>query len=71
VRLAHAFAMESDLITADMVEATEFPHLAMKYNVMGVPMTVVNDKVFIEGAVPEPRFLEEVLKAVAANGSEG
>jgi len=28
VRLAHQFAMESDLVTADMVEATEFPDLS-------------------------------------------
>src|SRR5579859_164181 len=53
VLLAHQLAMESDLIKADMVEATEFPLLAVKYNVMGVPRTVINEDVFIEGAVPE------------------
>jgi glutaredoxin-like protein len=65
VRLAHQFAMESAFIRADMVEATEFPHLANRFNVMGVPRTVVNDTGFIEGAVPEARFLQEILKAVA------
>jgi hypothetical protein len=35
--LAHRFAIESDRIVADMVEVTEFPHLAQRYNVMGVP----------------------------------
>ena len=57
--------MENDLITADMVEATEFPHLVQRYGVRGVPQTVVNENVFIEGALPEPLFLERVLQALA------
>ncbi|MCJ7611332.1 MAG: thioredoxin family protein [Candidatus Aminicenantes bacterium] len=64
VRLAHQFALESPLIRADMVEATEFPHLSDRFNVMGVPRTIINETAFIEGALPEDRFLEEVLKAV-------
>lgn len=65
VLLAHKLAMESDLIRADMVEATEFPHLAMKYQVMGVPRTVINEDIFIEGAVPEAMLLKRVKEAVA------
>jgi glutaredoxin-like protein len=64
VRLAHMLAMESDLITADMVEAIEFPHLANKYTVYGVPRTVINEKVHQEGAVPEPMLLAKLLEAV-------
>jgi len=63
VRLAHQFAVESPRIRADMVEATEFPHLAQKYHVFGVPKTVINEAVFIEGAVPESVFLDHVLRA--------
>jgi len=66
VRLAHQLALESDFITADMVEAIEFPHLANKYQVMGVPRTVINEDYHIEGAVPEPVLLERVLQAVEA-----
>jgi glutaredoxin-like protein len=65
VLLAHKLAMESDLIRADMVEATEFPHLAMKYSVMGVPRTVINEDFHIEGAVPEAMLLEKMREAVA------
>ncbi|MHB8624761.1 MAG: protein disulfide oxidoreductase [Aggregatilineales bacterium] len=65
VVLAHQLAMESDLIHADMVEATEFPHLAVKYNVMGVPRTVINEDIFIEGAAPEAMLLKKVKEAVA------
>ena len=64
VRLAHKFAMESDLITADMVESVEFPHLANKYQVYGVPRTVINETVHQEGAVPEPMMLAKLLEAV-------
>ncbi len=63
VRFGHQFALESSRIKADMVESTEFPHLAQKYNVFGVPKTIINESVSIEGAVPEESFLEHVLKA--------
>ena len=53
------------MVRADMVEATEFPHLVQKYNVFGVPKTVVSDEVQFEGSLPEPLFLAEVMKAVA------
>jgi predicted DsbA family dithiol-disulfide isomerase len=48
-------------ITATAVEATEFPDLARKYQVSGVPKTVVNDEVEILGALPEAAFLEQAL----------
>jgi glutaredoxin-like protein len=65
VRLGHQFALESSLIKADMVESTEFPHLAQKYNVFGVPKTIINESLFIEGAVPEESFLQQVLRAAS------
>jgi predicted DsbA family dithiol-disulfide isomerase len=60
--LAHQLAIESDLISADMVEVTEFPHLAQKYQVMGVPRTVIDETIHIEGAVPEPMLMREFAK---------
>lgn len=66
VRLAHQLALESDLIRGDMVEAIEFPHLANKYQVMGVPRTVINETHHIEGAVPEQMLLSHLLQAVGA-----
>jgi predicted DsbA family dithiol-disulfide isomerase len=56
--------MENPLITADMIEAIEFPHLAEKYEVTGVPKTIINEKVEIEGAVPENVFLEYFKSAL-------
>ncbi len=63
--MAQKMAVESDMVRADMVEASEFPHLVHKYNVFGVPKTVVNDEVEFEGALPEPLFLAQVMKAAA------
>jgi predicted DsbA family dithiol-disulfide isomerase len=62
VLLAYQLAMESDLISAHMVEIVEFPHMAVKYEVMGVPRTVINETIQIEGAVPEPMLMREFAK---------
>lgn len=67
VILGHRMAVASPLVRADMVEATEFPHLAMKYQVMGVPRTVINDSVHIEGAVAEQVVLTKLQEAVASS----
>jgi glutaredoxin-like protein len=64
VRLAHQLALESDLIRSDMVEAIEFPHLSMKYQVQGVPRTVINETVHIEGAVPEPMLMARFKEVI-------
>jgi glutaredoxin-like protein len=60
VILAHQLAFASAKVTADMVEATEFPQLSYKYNVMGVPRTVINEDIHIEGAVPEPMLVAKL-----------
>ncbi len=62
MRLATQLAVESDLLTADLVEVTEFPYLAQRYLVRAVPKTVVNETTSIDGALPESEF----VKAVAA-----
>ncbi len=48
-----------------MVEAQEFPELSIKYQVMGVPRTVINETAHIEGAAPEPMVLEKLREALA------
>jgi len=56
--------MASEHITADMVESSEFPFLAVKYNVHGVPHTVINEQHSVVGAEPETEFARAVLKAI-------
>lgn len=64
-RLAHKMAVESRRVTADVVEASEFPDLVRRYDVHGVPKIVVNESVHFVGAQPEARFLEHVMAAAA------
>ena len=54
-------AFVSPNITAFAVEATEFPDLARRYRVSGVPKTVVDEEVEILGALPEEAFVEQAL----------
>jgi glutaredoxin-like protein len=61
VHLAHQFAMESDKVIADMVEAIEFPHLSQEYGIRGVPKTIANHQDAAEGALPEEQLLMRVL----------
>ena len=68
VMLAHQLAYASEKVRGDMIEANEFPHLAMRYQVMGVPRTVINEEDFVEGAVPE-FMLREKLEEVVRNGA--
>ena len=63
---AFRMAVESPNVTASMVEATEFPHLANKYQVSGVPHTVIGDSPQpMIGAYPEAAALDLILNAVA------
>jgi hypothetical protein len=53
--------MESDLVSADMVDAAEYAELADQFQVYGVPLTVVNDAGRVEGGMPEQMFIPRVL----------
>ncbi len=64
VVLAHRLAYYSPKVAADMVEASEFPELSQKYNVMGVPRTIINETFFLEGAAPESDLVEKIKGAV-------
>jgi glutaredoxin-like protein len=59
--IAHKLAVESDMIKADVIDSTEFPQLAQKYNVIGVPKVVINEKVEFVGAFNEDLFAEHAL----------
>ena len=69
-RVAHAMAMENPRIRGDVVEVQEFPQLAQRYAVRGVPKTVINGTTEFLGAVPEEAFLGMVLKAIGKDDSQ-
>ncbi len=53
------------MIHAEAVDAMEFPELSQRFNVQGVPQTVINSGSGIfTGAYPEPRMLEEIKRAL-------
>jgi hypothetical protein len=58
-------AFANPLITAYAVEATEFPDLARRYHVSGVPKTVVNEAIEILGGLPQDQFVEQALQPPA------
>jgi len=66
VRMANKAAIENENIKSAMIEATEFPHLSMRYNVRGVPRTMIGEDFPIEGAVPEMAFVDKLLEAFEA-----
>ena len=61
MRLSHALAIESEYFRSDMIEVTEFPQLINKYNVRGVPKTVINEKIDFEGMIPEHKLIDELI----------
>ncbi len=53
-------AVESDKVTADVIEVSEFPHLAQRYQIFAVPKTVFNETMALEGARPEAAMVAAV-----------
>jgi glutaredoxin-like protein len=68
VALAYEMAYANPNIRADGIESSEFPQLTIKYQVAGVPRTVINEDTFLEGAVPPDMLLEKIGEAL--NGAE-
>ncbi len=56
-------AIDSSYVIADVIEVSEFPEVAQRYNVYSVPKVVLNEKTSFEGALPEALFLSKVLEA--------
>jgi predicted DsbA family dithiol-disulfide isomerase len=56
-------------ITASAIEATEFIDLSRRYQVTGVPKTIVNDTVEILGALPEDMFVKAALQIPTDDGA--
>jgi hypothetical protein len=64
VVLAHQIALESPMVEAECVEATEFPELANRFRVSGVPQTTINAGAgTVVGAVPEDQLMQEIQRA--------
>lgn len=64
VILAHQMAFYSPMVKADMVEVSEYPHLAQKYQVQGVPRTTINENWYQEGAAPEAMIIAKIKESL-------
>jgi len=64
VQTAHQFAYVNDHIRADMIEGSHFLDLTRKYQVEGVPKTIINETIALEGAHPEAVLYLAMVQAV-------
>ncbi len=62
--LANRMASYSDKVNSAVIEANEFPELSNRFRVQGVPRTVINEKFFSEGALPESMMIQALQKAL-------
>lgn len=56
--------MANDNIVSDMVEIAEFPHIAVKYGVQGVPKIIINEEHSVEGLPPDMDLVKKILNAI-------
>jgi len=56
-------AMASDKVRAEVIDSEEFPALSRRYNVGGVPKTMLNYQSEFLGAAREGFVLEKILNA--------
>jgi len=64
VALSYEMAYANPHIRADGIESSEFPQLTIKYQVAGVPRTVINEDTFLEGAAAPDMLLEKIGEAL-------
>ncbi len=69
-RAAFMMGIVTEHVKAEVIEVNEFPDLAKRYKVEAVPLTLINDRISIPGALPEPALVEQVVKAAAAKPSK-
>ncbi len=62
--IAFRYAMYSDKVIGQVVEASEFPEWSQRFNVMGVPKIVINDKGSYVGGYPEDLAVDQIKQAL-------
>jgi len=56
-------AIETELLTTDVVMVNLFPYLAIRHQVDNVPTTVVNGRAKLVGPLDETEYVRRVLAA--------
>lgn len=63
-RTAQRFAIAYGLVTAEVIDITEFPDVAEYYEVDQVPKVIINERVMMVGSPPEHIFAQAVSLSV-------
>ncbi|MFW5658514.1 MAG: thioredoxin family protein, partial [Bacteroidota bacterium] len=63
--LAYQFALASDKVFTESLDASEFPQYAEFYNVRGVPYIIMNEKLRKVGVRSEEDFLKLIQESVS------
>ena len=63
-------AVESEYVTSDVVEISEFPDLARLYGVTGVPKIVINDEMELLGAQSESTLISAIKELGDGNQAQ-
>jgi len=66
-RLAYQVALESPHISAEVIEANEFPELSQRYQVRAVPTTIINDKMSFAGSVPDDLLVDTIERVIQSS----
>ncbi len=69
-RAAFMMGIVSEHVKAEVIEINEFPELAKQHKVEAVPLTVINERIAIPGALPEAALVEQVVKGAGAGPSK-
>lgn len=59
-RHAYRGAIESQKVTAEIIDSQMFPDMATRHAVMGVPKIVLNDNLDITGAITDVEFFDKL-----------
>lgn len=66
-RLAYQVALESPHISAEVIEANEFPELSQRYQVRGVPTTIIDEKMSFAGSVPDDLLVDTIERVIQSS----
>jgi len=69
-RAAFQMSLVNPRVKAEVIQADEFPTLAQRYDVKAVPLTVIEERIAVVGAVPEKALVEQVLKAAQSTAAQ-
>ena len=64
--LSTRLAIESPLVTVDVINVAVLPYLAIRHGVDDIPTTMANGKKVCVGVRPEDAFVAAVLRAAGA-----